>query len=177
MNLVITDCLYNELTALDGVCRQNFELHNYKIVQFNNDPYSTPLSAMEMEGCLSEKILHLQNSFDSKEVDFEAGTNKTVWFCTLKTGFLQMNKGWMFYAAAVFRKQHDVWFTGQSEACAIKKELWGFMDLPENERSQKFKEFDSMLEFQPLSYYTNGISEVDWYKQAFRNCIPIAIRS
>ena len=177
MNIVITDCLYNEFDALNGVCRENFKLHNYVIVKCNNHPYPTPLSAMEMEGYLSEKILHIQNSLDSKNVVIESEPGDTVWFCTLKTGFLLMNKGWMFYAAAVFRKQHDVWFTGQTEACALRKGLWGFIELPEDERSQKFKEFDNMLEFQPLSYYTNGISEVDWYKQAFRNCIPIAIRS
>lgn len=174
MNTIITDCFDSKLTSLESVARSAFGLHNCNIIQHKNESLNAPLSTKEMEQVLVKKMLKLQHSFESNN---ERGLGGTIWFCTIQKGFLEMNKGWMLYAAAVFRKEHDVWFTGQTEATALKRGLWPFISLPDKQRYQKFKEFDPMLEFQPLIYYTNGIYENDWYKQALRNCIYAATYS
>ncbi len=178
MKLIITDCFDSKLTALDGVCREVFGLHNYKIIKNKPSKFlKMPTSPDEMESRIMERVFDLQNYFEREKLDIKIGKDDDVYFSSLEEGFIKNNKCWMIYASAVFRKQHDVWFVGQTEATAIKKELWQFIDLPDEERCRKFKEFDQVLEFQPLIYYTNGTSESDWYKQAFRNCIPICARS
>ena len=161
---------------MDGVCREVFGLHNYKVINVKSIGCPTPLSTQEIEQSLTKRIHHLQAFSISSELDFNKQKDD-IYFCTIQKGFLPINKGWLFCSFAVFKKKADVWYTGASEACAIKKELWPFIEMPDEKRCEKFKEFDPMLEFQPLIYYLNRTSETDWYKQAFRNCIPIAARS
>lgn len=176
MNLIITDCFDSKLDALRGVCTEVFGLHKYKIISNKPLDYPAPLSSAEMERCLSEKMQALETFFGSEKETLMEGGMTAIYFASTKLGFLQMNKGWMIYAAAVFRKQHDVCFTGQTEASAIKKELWPFISLAEEERHQKFAEFDNMLKFHSLIYYMRGKGQTDWYKEAWRNCVPTAVR-
>ena len=170
---IITDCADNKLVALNGVCEKNFGLNNYKIIYKKHEGSPTPLSTKAMEKSLASRILALQIFFESKEK--EIVEEEVIYFSTIQKGFLQINKCWIFYACAVFKKIQGHSFTGQTEGYALKKDLWPFIDLPDEERYKKFEEFDYMLKVQPLSYYSNGISEGDFYKQAFRNCLPIAI--
>ena len=174
MNLIITDCFNDKMNALEAVSRGVFGLNNYNIIQKEHKNLSTPLSPKGLEDVLVKKISHLEHSFESENMNTKGDT---VWFCTIQKGFLQINKCWILYAAAVFKKQQGVCFTGQSEGSALKKELWPFIDVPDEERYQKLKEFDKTLESQPLIQWNSRINQTDWYKQSLRNCMLTAVAS
>ena len=177
MNLIITDCFDSKFTALDHVCRGTFGLNKYEIFQKKTDSFPAPLSTKEMENALAKRIASIQSFFESPDFPRKVEEKDVVYFCSLQKGFVQINKGWMLTAFATFRKQHGVWFTGAAESAAIKKDLWQFVELSDKERYPKFYEVDQMLEFQPLIYYTNGKTETDWFKEAFRNCASQAQNS
>lgn len=168
-NLIITDCTNSKGDALKGVLDRNFGIHNFEQhLYIDDEQKESPKSFSELTNRVDEKMARLRTKFDPKK--FKGEYN--IYYATLKKGFLKTNEGpWLFVAYAVFGKDHP-YMPGMSEAFPLKKELWQYMDLPDEERYQKFKEFDPMLELQPLVYYINGTRETDWYKQAFRNCIP-----
>lgn len=173
MNMIITDCANDKKVALNAVCQGNFGLHNFTI--FYVKPFKdedAPLSFEELTTQAKRRIDWLWSQCDST-FSFEKEDN--VYYATLQKGFIETPEGaWLLTAYVLFVKGEN-FFPGMAESVPLKKEVWPFMRLPKEAR---YKQIETVYPaFRTTSFITciNGTSESDWYKQAFRTAVQLAI--
>lgn len=174
MNIIITDCENDKQVALSAVCREHFGLHNFTIhyvkQSINED---APLSFDELLAQTKRRIDWLRTQCDLTLFDKE----DVVYHATLQKGFIETPEGaWMLVDYVLFVKGEN-FFPGMSESAPIKKEVWPSMRLPKEAR---YKQIEKVYPaFRTTGFITciNGTTETDWYKQAFRTAVKLAIIS
>lgn len=171
-NIIVTDCLGTKFSGLKGVLDKKFGMHNYELVSFENDgeEFADPKSYEQMCENIESRITNLHQKFVGIKKDPAA----MYYYVSLKKGFLKNHKSntWSFIAMAGFCKFSEPISIGLSEGVALKEELWDFMELPPEERCKQFKTIYPFMDKESLIKSMNGTEEVDWYRQALRNCIP-----
>lgn len=175
-NIILTDCSKTKFIAQKGVLDSNFGMHNYERMLFSKKTYeedsSDPKNYLELCENIESRINKIQQNF--LHLTTTGKIDESFYLLTLKKGFLQnpKSKTWTFVSAAGFCKLNSPVIIGLSGGVALKSEFSNLMDLSQEERCMAFRKEFPFMEKTSLIECINGTKEVDWFKEAYRNCIP-----
>ncbi len=168
--IIVTDCTDNKLTALQRVCNHNFGINAFEIKYFKDTlKEEAPKTFEELSTLAYRKIDRLVRQYETTD------TTTPIYFATLQKGFLWTDRSYLLTAYALFGSTH--FFPGMSESVPLKIEINSLLELPDAERYEKMSGVYPLFEVKPLIACINQTSEVEWYMQALRTCVPVAKNS
>ena len=170
-SIIIHDCSDNKETALKGVCNGHFGMHTFDLHYIKNEnERGIPVSFEELTEQADKRINQLRAGFPPTTAE-----EKGIYYATIQKGFIKVKQGgWLLTAYALFGNASDL-IPGMPESVPLKQEMWNYMYLPQKERYEKLAEIYPLFRVKPLISCINETSEVDWFKQAFRACIPFEL--